>query len=203
VGRGTTTPSRRLVSATCLAAAAIACSASPSTTTSTPQHHPVSFQERAVLAIGSPSDRAFHGLEPVCRKTEGCPGVAIDPSDDVVAIDRSGNWLHLGPAVITGEDVASARAVQTGGTPTHPVIEWAVGFELAPEGATAFADATAAAVVQPTPRNQIAIVIDGVVIASPVVQTTITDGRGVIAGDYTESVAEALAASIGPVSVSS
>jgi preprotein translocase subunit SecD len=182
---------------------AIACSASPSTTTSTPQRHPVSFQERAVLAIGSPSDRVFRGLEPVCRKTVGCPGVAIDPSDDVVAIDRSGNWLHLGPAVITGEEVVSARAVQTGGTQTNPVIEWAVDYELTPEGATAFAGATTAAVAQPTPRNQVAIVIDGVVVASPVVQSPITGGRGMIAGDYTESVAEALAASISPASVSS
>jgi preprotein translocase subunit SecD len=182
---------------------AIACSTSPSTTTGTPQRHPVSFQERAVLAIGSPGDRSFQGLEPVCRKTVGCPGVAIDPSDDVVAIDRSGNWLHLGPAVITGEDVASTRATPAGGARTNPVIEWAVDFELTPEGATAFAEATTAAVAQPTPRNQIAIVIDGVVIASPVVQSPITGGKGEIVGDYTRSVAEALAASISPTSVSS
>jgi preprotein translocase subunit SecD len=186
-----------------LAAVAIACPRSPSTPTGTPQRHPVSFQERAVLAIGSPSDRALHGLEPVCRKAVGCPGVEIDPSDDVVAIDRSGNWLHLGPAVITGEDIASARAAQTGGTQTNPVIEWAVVFELTPEGTLAFADATTAAVAQPEPRNEIAIVIDGVVIAAPHVVSPITSGRGEIVGDYTESVAEALAASIGPVSVSS
>jgi preprotein translocase subunit SecD len=186
-----------------LAAVAIACSRSPSAPTSTPQRHPVSFQERAVLAIGASTKPEFHGLEPVCRKTVGCPGVPIDPSDDVVAIDRSGNWLHLGPAVITGEDIASARAVQVGGTQTNPVIEWVVGYELTPEGATAFADATTAAVAEPAPRNQIAILIDGVVISAPTVQNPITGGRGVIAGDYTESVAEALAASISPTSVSS
>jgi hypothetical protein len=46
-------------------------------------------------------------------------------------------------------------------------------------------------------------VIDGVVIAAPHVVSPITSGRGEIVGDSTESAAEALAASIGPVSVSS
>ena len=156
-----------------------------------------------MLAIGAPTDEAFTGLTPVCRKVVGCPGVEIDPSDDVVAIDRSGHWLHLGPAVITSEDVAGARAEPTGGTQTNPVIEWVVAYELTPAGTEAFADATTAAVSQRPPQNRIALLIDGVVRSAPTVVNPITDGRAAITGDFTESVAEALAASIGPVSVSS
>ncbi|HEX4942107.1 MAG TPA: hypothetical protein VFW51_06210, partial [Actinomycetota bacterium] len=75
----------------------------------------------------------------------------------------------LGPTVITGEDFDSASAVinqsQLG------TSDWTVNFQLDGDGADRFAGATTAAVGAPEPTNQIAIVVDRVVISSPTVQS--------------------------------
>jgi preprotein translocase subunit SecD len=101
----------------------------------------------------------------------------------------------LGPVVISGQDFDSAGAVidsQTG--------EWTVEFDLNGDGAERFADATteAAAFRDPTgatndPRNQIAIVVDRVIISSPGVNEPITGGIGVITGRFAEQEARDLA----------
>ena len=70
----------------------------------------------------------------------------------------------LGPVVISGQDFDSAGAVidpQTG--------QWTVEFDLNGDGAKRFAEATTARPSAPprTPTNQIAIIVDRVVISSP------------------------------------
>ena len=97
----------------------------------------------------------------------------------------------LGPTVITGEDFDSASAVinqsQLG------TSDWTVNFQLDSDGADRFAEATTAAVGSPEPTDQIAIVVDRVVISSPTVQSAITGGIGEITGGFAEQEAKDLA----------
>ena len=97
----------------------------------------------------------------------------------------------LGPTVITGEDFDSASAVinqsQLG------TSDWTVNFQLDSDGADRFAEATTAALGAPEPTNQIAIVVDRVVISSPSVQSAITGGTGEITGGFAEQEAKDLA----------
>jgi protein-export membrane protein SecD len=99
----------------------------------------------------------------------------------------------LGPVVISGEDFDSAAAVIDTGGQLGGTGEWTVEFDLNGEGATRFADATTAAVAAPEPTNQIAIIVDRVVISSPTVQSAITGGTGVITGGFAEQEAKDLA----------
>jgi len=79
--------------------------------------------------------------------------------------------------VITGSDIKTAKGVyiksQNGMGTDQPVVS----FTLTKEGATKFADATKANI-----GKQIRIVLDGEVISSPVVNSEIPDGEGVIEG---------------------
>ncbi|HJQ71919.1 MAG TPA: protein translocase subunit SecD, partial [Actinomycetota bacterium] len=101
----------------------------------------------------------------------------------------------LGPVVISGENFESADPV------INPTTgEWTVTFDLDGDGAERFADATteAAAFRDPTgatsdPRNQIAIVVDRVIISSPGVNEPITGGSGEITGGFAEQEAKDLA----------
>lgn len=87
--------------------------------------------------------------------------------------------LHLGPAQLKGEDVAQALPLFD---PNSAV--WAVTLDLTGEGATKFAELTAeAASFAPNdPRRQIAIVLDGEVITSPGVNTSVSPDTGITGG---------------------
>ncbi len=84
--------------------------------------------------------------------------------------------------VMTGEilENATVQSTQTG--------EIDVAFQLTPEGDTQFADYTTAHV-----GDYLSIVLDGVVLSSPRIQTAITGGSGVITGSFTLEEATRLA----------
>jgi protein-export membrane protein SecD len=90
--------------------------------------------------------------------------------------------LTVGPAQLLGEDVADAVP---GFNPSS--AQWVINLDLTAEGAEKFAAMTAAAATQSqgSPQRQIAIVLDGEVIASPAVAADvgaegITGGRALI-----------------------
>ncbi|HEX6580977.1 MAG TPA: protein translocase subunit SecD [Actinomycetota bacterium] len=153
------------------------------------------LEERAVLEIVPASDP-----RPVTCGTQeerDRPPCAHDALEDeeVVYPGPIGQGqvakFVLGPTVITGEDFDSASAVinqsQLG------TSDWTVNFQLDGDGADRFAEATTAAVGAPEPTNQIAIVVDRVVISSPTVQSAITGGTGEITGGFAEQEAKDLA----------
>lgn len=83
--------------------------------------------------------------------------------------------------VMTGADLKDVKVDLTANQPQ-------VAFELTNQGAKIFADFTSAHV------NQVlAIVLDKVVISTPRIDEPITDGRGVIRGNFTVESANALA----------
>ena len=99
----------------------------------------------------------------------------------------------LGPVVISGENFKKASAVLSSGGQLGAVSQWTVTFQLDSEGTKRFAAATTQAVGAPPPTDQIAIVVDRVVISSPTVQSAITGGSGEITGNFSEPEAKDLA----------
>ena len=99
----------------------------------------------------------------------------------------------LGPVVISGENFKKAGAVLSTGGQLGAVSQWTVTFQLDSDGTKNFADATTQAVGAPPPTDQIAIVVDRVVISSPTVQSAITGGSGEITGNFSEAEAKDLA----------
>ena len=158
------------------------------------------LEERAVLEIVSPNDP-----RPVTCGTEEeqelprCSFTAL-ADEEVVYPGAIGEGQFakfvLGPVVISGDDFENASAVLSAQGQLGAVSEWTVQFDLDGDGADRFAEATTEAatfVGTQDPRNQIAIVVDQVVISSPGVNEPITGGSGVISGGFSEIEAKDLA----------
>lgn len=84
--------------------------------------------------------------------------------------------------VMTGADLVSV------GVTTDPLGEVVVSFELSPEGAAIFRDYTASHIGQ-----VLAIALDKEIISAPQIQDQITEGRGIIQGNFTVETANNLA----------
>ncbi len=88
--------------------------------------------------------------------------------------------LTVGPAAMTGSDVSQAL-------PGFNSVsaQWVVNLSLTSEGGDLFAELTGEAAAFPIgdPRRQIAIVLDGQVIASPQVAEDVAAGVGITGGD--------------------
>jgi protein-export membrane protein SecD len=107
----------------------------------------------------------------------GTPAAGLTP-------DTSGT--PQGPVyktVMTGEIIQTAD-VQIDRTTGSPLVQ----FTLTPDGAKQFGDYTSAHV-----GDYLAIVLDGVVVSSPQIQTAITGGQGSITGKFTLEEATTLA----------
>ncbi|MGI8517807.1 MAG: protein translocase subunit SecD [Acidimicrobiia bacterium] len=104
------------------------------------------------------------------------PGAVSSVIGEVPAV------LTVGPAELVGADVAGAVPAFNPAS-----AQWVINLDLTSDGADKFAALTAAAATQSqgSPQRQIAIVLDGEVIASPAVATDvgaegITGGRALI-----------------------
>jgi preprotein translocase subunit SecD len=161
------------------------------------------LEERPTLDIIGPVDPRYASTRVTCdteeeRASAECSAEAL-AREEVVYFQPDGDpqtadpKVVLGPLVISGADIKRADAVLQGGSQTQLVPEWSVQFDLTGSGADRFAEATTAALTQPPPRNQIAIVVDRQIISNPVVQSAITGGFGVITGSFTEQEAKELA----------
>jgi preprotein translocase subunit SecD len=153
------------------------------------------LEERPTLEIVAPNDPRFQTIRLTCqteqeRASEECLSGAQD-GNEVWYPDLSGNAVHLGPVTIAGGNITKAQAALIGDQ--RSLADWAVRFELDGEGKDDFARDTRLAVNLPSPMNQIAIAVDGVIISNPVVNEPITGGEGVITGSFTEQEAKDLA----------
>jgi preprotein translocase subunit SecD len=90
--------------------------------------------------------------------------------------------VPLFPTVITGTGLENV------GVTSNQAGEYEVAFELKPEEAVTFADYTANNV-----GTVLAIILDKEVISVPTINSAITDGQGVISGNFTPEAANALA----------
>ena len=162
---------------------------------------------RQVLAIAGPtagtgSDSAtpVSGVSPEinalfaaldCSNPENLQGTGADaPSDTVVACDRDGSGKYiLAPAKVLGQQISDA---EYGLDPTSGT-QYAVSLTFNGDGTKAFADLTASVTSLQPPLNQVAIVLDGLVVSAPAINESIPSGKAEITGDFKRLEAEDLA----------
>lgn len=100
----------------------------------------------------------------------------------------------LGPVLLTGKDLKSARQSFAGQVGSTPVVE----FELTPDGSKKFAQVTSANI-----NKRLAIILDGDIKTAPNIKSAITNGKGVIEGigDIEEAKQTALVLQTGTIPV--
>lgn len=117
-----------------------------------------------------------------------------DPAVGFVTCSVDGGAKYaLGPVEIDGDLVSSASSglkVTSQGAITN---ERVVNLEFNSKGTGIFADTTERLLSLESPRNQFAIVLDGLVISAPQVNSVIPDGGAEISGGFTTAEANTLA----------
>jgi preprotein translocase subunit SecD len=105
--------------------------------------------------------------------------------------EMSGVWYKylLGPAAVDGTEVKKAQAVFD----TQTAAGWQVTMTFNGKGAKKFADITAQLAKNTQPQNEFGIVLDGEVVSSPYVSSSITGGNAQISGSFTQDEAQNLA----------
>jgi SecD/SecF fusion protein len=121
----------------------------------------------------------------------------FDPSVEQTLVDEDLQPIRLGPATLTGEDVADATASLDQQTGTRRLVN----IDFKGQGGTKWEQLTAAAACAQVgdAKRRVAIVLDGEVISSPQVNEGvqcnigIQGGRTDITGDFTQAEADELA----------
>ena len=126
-----------------------------------------------------------------CTKPENLQGGATDaPTDVIVSCDRAGVTKYiLAPAEVLGRQVSKASA----GLDTQAGSAWFVSLTFNGEGTSAFGALTARVTSLPEPTNQVAIVLDGLVVSAPRINEAIPSGTAQITGSFTQLEAQDLA----------
>jgi len=126
-----------------------------------------------------------------CTKPESRQGGdQAKPGDIVVSCDQDGEAKYiLGPSAVEGTNVSRADA----GIPQQGVGTWQVDLTFDGTGSKKFADITRKVVSLQPPQNQVAIVLDGLVVSAPRIEEAITGGKAQITGDFDQASATDLA----------
>ena len=162
----------------------------PKATAPAPASTPESdAQSQAVAAAGEILSQQFAALD--CTKEESTRGGGGDSPDlPLVTCDRDGSARYvLGPAEVLGTQVKNASAAidqeGSGG--------WFVSLDFNKEGSGKFSAVTQRVTSLAAPQNQVAIVLDGLVVSAPRIISAITGGSAQITGDFTQQEASDLA----------
>ena len=117
-----------------------------------------------------------------------------DPDKPLVACDQSGTAKFvLGPAELAGAEISTATSGLQTGTNGVQTGEWVVNIDLNGDGTSIFREVTTRLVDLEAPRNQFAMVLDGLVISAPRVNQIIPSGQAEISGTFTRDSAGTLA----------
>lgn len=132
--------------------------------------------------------KQYQALKCTDPKTRG-QGVQDDPNKQFAACSDDGSAKYLlDVAKVVGTDIDTASAgVRQGST------DWVVQLDFKSQGATEWSKLTSQAFGAQAPRNQVAVVLDGLVITAPVIQGPIPGGRAEITGGFTQQTATNLA----------
>ncbi|MBU6147350.1 MAG: protein translocase subunit SecD [Actinomycetales bacterium] len=125
-------------------------------------------------------------LDPAVRQG----GVPADPTKYALTCAKDGSAQYLlEPAFITGTEVTDAAAQ----LPQQGVGGWVVTLDFDSAGSRKLSEASTRLYANPPPRNQFAIVLDGLVVSSPYFREPIIGGSAQIDGDFTVESAKELA----------
>jgi preprotein translocase subunit SecD len=139
--------------------------------------------------VSAEANAKFAALD--CTKPENLQGTSTDsPSDVLVTCDRAGGTKYiLAPAEVLGRQVSKASA----GLDTQAGSAWFVSLTFDNEGTSAFGALTNRVTALPEPTNQVAIVLDGLVVSAPRITEAIPSGNAQITGSFTQLEAQDLA----------
>ena len=126
-----------------------------------------------------------------CSNPASRQGTGADvPTDTIVACARSGASKYiLGPAEVLGRQVSKATA----GIDQQGASAWYVLLTFNGEGTKAFGNITARVTSLASPQNQVAIVLDGLVVSAPAIREAIPSGNAQITGSFSQVEAQDLA----------
>ena len=126
-----------------------------------------------------------------CAQASNRQGGNTDmPDQAIVACSRDGATKYiLAPAQVVGTDVKGASA----GLDQASGAGWQVLLNFTGAGTTKFGSLTSSVTKLAAPQNEVAIVLDGLVITAPKIIQAITAGNAQITGSFTQSDASNLA----------
>ncbi|MFF3939644.1 protein translocase subunit SecD [Streptomyces phaeofaciens] len=145
----------------------------------------------AVTADDAQLQAKYAALDCSKESVRAKAGDGVKPGDATVAcgeIDKVWYKYLLGPAAVDGTEVDKAQAVYD----TQTAAGWQVTMDFNKNGAKKFADVTAKLAQNTQPQNEFGIVLDGEVVSSPYVSTSITGGQAQISGSFTQEEAQNL-----------
>jgi preprotein translocase subunit SecD len=143
--------------------------------------------------VSAEIDAQFSALD--CRIPGNRQGTGTDlPTDVIIACDEEKDGISaykyiLAPAEVLGRQISDASADLN----TEAGNVWAVNLTFDSEGAAAFGALTSRVIGLTPPLDQVAIVLDGVVISAPQIQGAIPSGNAQISGRFTAEEARDLA----------
>ena len=126
-----------------------------------------------------------------CTNVKNLQGTGSDaPTDTIVACSRTGTSKYiLAPAEVLGRQVSKASA----GIDTQAGNVWTVQLTFNGEGTKAFGALTGRVTSLASPQNQVAIVLDGLVVSAPSINEAIPSGNAQITGNFSQVEAQDLA----------
>lgn len=153
-------------------------------TTATPE----AVANTPAAPVSDELSKKFAALD--CTDEKNLVGGGDAPDQPLVTCDRDGtSRFVLGPAEVLGRQVRSASAAidqqGTGG--------WFVTLNFNREGTKKFGEITQRVVSLTPPQNQVAIVLDGLVVSAPRIIDAILGGQAQITGNFTQQEASDLA----------
>lgn len=167
-----------------------------------PTKKEIAEQEKAIASATDPSDLTqitpsvqaeFDALD--CTDPKNLQGGGGDHPDRLlVTCDQTGLAKYiLGPVEVDGTDLTSAASGLVPGANGTVTNEWGVTLDFNSEGTTKFRETTERLTPLEPPRNQFAIVLDGLIVSAPSSNVPITNGQAVISGSFTRDSAATLA----------
>ena len=142
-----------------------------------------------VAGITADINAKFAALD--CSQLANQQGTGADsPAETIVACSRTGASKYiLAPAEVLGQQVSKASA----GIDQQGSAGWFVSLSFNGEGTSAFGALTGRVTSLASPLNQVAIVLDGLVVSAPSINEAIPSGNAQITGSFTQTEAEDLA----------
>lgn len=142
-----------------------------------------------VAGVSAELNAKFATLD--CSTNDARQGLGADtPEETIVTCARSSATKYiLGPAEVVGRQISKASA----GLDSQAGNAWTVLLTFNGEGTTKFGNLTARVTSLPAPQNQVAIVLDGLVVSAPRITEAIPSGNAQITGAFSQQEANDLA----------